>query len=107
LSRELRRAQERAEKKQKKSANKPQSTGASIPNNTGVLNKNSEKGKKGSILKPRWIIETWNELRKVTWPPKKEIGHLTYVVVLVSLLFGAILGLADLVFSWVVEKVIL
>jgi preprotein translocase SecE subunit len=100
LSRELRRAQERAEKKQKKSANKPQSTGASIPNNTGVLNKNSEKGKKGSILKPRWI-------RKVTWPPKKEIGHLTYVVVLVSLLFGAILGLADLVFSWVVEKVIL
>tara|TARA_Y100001970_G_C14132163_1_gene802277 strand:- start:927 stop:1253 length:327 start_codon:yes stop_codon:yes gene_type:complete len=107
VSRALRRAQERADKKQKKAAkeqtgNMP--TTSSVAPNKG---QGSEPKRKGSILKPRWVIDTWTELTKVTWPPRKDIGHLTYVVVLVSLVFGVILGLADLIFNWFVERIII
>ncbi len=107
MSRALRRAQERAEKKQKKAAK--EQTG-NMPAASSVMpnkSQGNESKRKGSILKPRWIIDTWTELTKVTWPPRKDIGHLTYVVVLVSLIFGIILGLADLIFNWFVERIIL
>jgi len=48
-----------------------------------------------------------SELRKVTWPSRAETIHLTVVVIVVSLLFGVLLGGADLIFSWAVEQTIL
>ncbi|MBX7111850.1 MAG: preprotein translocase subunit SecE [Dehalococcoidia bacterium] len=48
-----------------------------------------------------------SELRKVTWPSRAETMHLTLVVIVVSLIFGVILGGADLIFSWIVEQTIL
>ena len=107
MSRALRRAQERAEKKQKKAAKEQNNN---MPATSSVMpskSQGTEPKRKGSILKPRWVIDTWTELTKVTWPPRKDIGHLTYVVSLVSLVFGVILGLADFIFNWFVERIIL
>ena len=47
----------------------------------------------------RWSRETRGELRKVVWPTREEALRLTYVVVLISLVMGAVLGLADLLLN--------
>jgi preprotein translocase subunit SecE len=47
------------------------------------------------------------ELRKVTWPTRQEVFHLTTVVLVVSAIIGVLLGFADIGFSWVVEQTIL
>ncbi len=47
----------------------------------------------------RYFGETIGELRKVTWPTRKEATNLTVIVIAVVLAMGAILGLLDLVYS--------
>lgn len=61
----------------------------------------------GSFFKPRWARDILSELRKVTWPTRQETAHLTVVVIVVSLAFGAVLGAADIGFSWIIEETIL
>ena len=56
---------------------------------------------------PRWAADIVSELRKVTWPTRQETTHLTLVVIVISLLFGIVLGTADFAFSWLVEQTIL
>ncbi|MDA1061758.1 MAG: preprotein translocase subunit SecE [Chloroflexi bacterium] len=56
---------------------------------------------------PRWISDIVSELRKVTWPSRQEVGYLTVVVIVVSAFFGAILGVADIGFSWIIENTVL
>ncbi len=48
-----------------------------------------------------------SELRKVTWPTRQETAHLTLVVLVVSILFGIVLGSADLFFNWLIERTLL
>lgn len=52
----------------------------------------------------RWYQETIGELRKVSWPTKKEAYSLTKVVIAVMLFFMAFLGGLDALFvqffSW-------
>ena len=67
----------------------------------------NEAPRKGSLLKPRWAMDIISELRKVTWPSRREVMNLTVVVLVVSLLLGMLLGLADLGFGWFVEETIL
>jgi len=47
----------------------------------------------------RWLRETRSELRKVTWPTREEALRLTYVVIGLSLVMGAVLGLVDLILN--------
>ncbi len=47
----------------------------------------------------RWLRETRGELRKVTWPTREEALRLTYVVIGLSLVMGALLGGADFILS--------
>ena len=63
--------------------------------------------RRGRRFVPRWIADIVSELRKVTWPNRQEVGYLTLVVVIVSLFFGAILGVADLGFGWIIENTVL
>jgi len=62
---------------------------------------------RGSLFRPTWITDIVSELRKVTWPSRQEVGYLSFVVIIVSLIIGAILGTADLAFGWFVEQTIL
>jgi len=100
----MRRAQERAERRQKqREAAAPRRAAAPIlsaPSTSG-----EDRG--GSLLKPRWAMDIISELRKVTWPTRKETANLTGVVIIVSLALGVVLGGADLLFGWLVEQTLL
>lgn len=46
-----------------------------------------------------YFRETVGELRKVSWPTRKEATNLTMVVVVVTFAMSAFLGLLDFLFS--------
>jgi preprotein translocase SecE subunit len=50
------------------------------------------------------IGEILAELKKVTWLTRREAAYLTFLVLVVSIVVGVILGLADLGFSGVVQN---
>jgi preprotein translocase SecE subunit len=102
MGRAARRAQERAERRQRTQqrqtpARSPLSAPAAV----------EDVRQRGSFFKPRWALDVISELRKVTWPSRQEVGHLTVVVIVVSVLVGALMGVADLGFNWIVENTIL
>jgi preprotein translocase subunit SecE len=47
----------------------------------------------------RYFGETIGELRKVTWPTRKEATNLTVVVLIVTFAMSMYLGLLDLIFT--------
>ncbi len=46
------------------------------------------------------------ELSKVSWPNRRATVRLTILVILFSLLFAAFMGVLDLLFTTLVQKVI-
>ena len=48
-----------------------------------------------------------SELRKVVWPSREDTLHLAVVVCIVTIIFGAVLGLIDIGFGWLVDNTIL
>ena len=46
----------------------------------------------------RWYRDTMGELRKVSWPTRREAISLTWVVVIVMVAMAAVLGSLDLGF---------
>ena len=47
----------------------------------------------------RWFKETAGELRKVTWPSTEEALALTRIVLIVTIIMSAILGVLDFIFA--------
>jgi preprotein translocase subunit SecE len=54
-----------------------------------------------------YIRESIAELKKVTWPSKKQTTNYTLLVVGISLALAIFIGLADFILSLGVEKVII
>ena len=102
MGREARRAQDRAERRQKQRSTQPRrgTPSISVPAAPG-------ERVRGSLLKPRWALDIISELRKVTWPSRRETANLTGVVIIVSLLLGVLLGGADLLFGWFIQQTLL
>ncbi|TMB98690.1 MAG: preprotein translocase subunit SecE [Chloroflexi bacterium] len=61
----------------------------------------------GSIAAPRFVTDIISELRKVVWPSREDTLHLAVVVCIVTIIFGAVLGLIDIGFGWLVDNTIL
>jgi len=57
--------------------------------------------------RPRFFMDIYSELRKVTWPGREDTIHLTVVVVVVTLILGAILGAIDIGFGWLIDHTLL
>ena len=57
--------------------------------------------------RPRFFMDIINELRKVTWPTREDTIHLTVVVVVVTLILGAVLGAIDIGFGWLIDHTLL
>jgi len=59
--------------------------------------------KKSSRQQPnairRYINETVGELRKVSWPTRKEATNLTIIVIVVTAAMGMFLGLLDFIYA--------
>ncbi len=107
MGREARRAQARAERRQRRQGQ----GGSRGPRNPAAITSTPAQPEqvrsRGSFFRPAWIVDIVSELRKVTWPSRQEVGYLTFVVIVISLIIGTILGAADLGFGWFVEQTIL
>jgi preprotein translocase subunit SecE len=53
-----------------------------------------------------FFVEVRSELKKVTWPPKKEVYATTVVVIVTTLFFGFYLWFLDLGLSWLYEHTV-
>ena len=54
----------------------------------------------------RFYRETVGELRKVSWPTRREAANLTLIVLIVVLSMVLILGSLDLFFSWLLSLLV-
>ena len=68
--------------------------------------------KKGSVTKAvqrgRWsqlLVEVVAELKKVSWPTKKQLLQATTVVIVAVAIIAAFLGLADQASEWIVDRI--
>lgn len=53
-----------------------------------------------------FIKQVQAELLQVTWPTKKEIVRLTFVVIAISLATGVYIGIVDLGFTKLLELIV-
>jgi preprotein translocase subunit SecE len=53
----------------------------------------------------RFVAEAWQELKKVTWPGRKETVGTTMVVLFLVFVIASFLGLVDMGLSALVKKV--
>jgi len=52
-----------------------------------------------------FLTEVRNEMRRVTWPSRKEVYATTVVVILTSAFFGLYLWGVDLALNWAVNAI--
>jgi preprotein translocase subunit SecE len=64
--------------------------------------------RRGFRLKvPGFLEDILSELKKVTWPTRQETAYLTMVVIIVAVAAGIILGVVDVIFSWLIDQLLL
>jgi preprotein translocase subunit SecE len=54
----------------------------------------------------RYYRETVGELRKVSWPTRREASNITFIVLIVIISMVLILGSLDFVFSWLLSLIV-
>jgi preprotein translocase subunit SecE len=52
-----------------------------------------------------FLTEVRNEMRRVTWPSRREVYATTVVVLLVSAFFGLYFWGIDLALAWIVDQI--
>ena len=62
--------------------------------------------KRRSLL-PNYIRQSWQELKKVTWPDRRETVHLTFAVFLFAIFFTALVQLINMGFEKLFREIIL
>jgi preprotein translocase subunit SecE len=62
---------------------------------------------KSSSPRINFFSDTYNELKKVTWLNRREVAYLTGLVILVTVIVGAILALIDFGFTELVNGLFL
>jgi preprotein translocase SecE subunit len=58
-------------------------------------------------LVPKYFINSWREVRLVTWPSRKETWRLTMAVFVFAIIFGAMVAGVDKVLDIIFKKVVL
>ncbi len=53
-----------------------------------------------------FMREARAELKKVTWPGKRQLGYSTVIVIIFSLLVASYLGLVDMMLTWIFSKIL-
>ncbi len=71
----------------------------------GSKSKAAKKSRKENAI-IRYFKETRAELRKVTWPSRKETFNLTVVVLVVTVGMAAYLGFVDYIFTKIVSLLV-
>ncbi len=107
----MNRAVRRHPVKQAKDAQRAKAPARPIPRPTTGRPAPRREGRRfpASLLgwRPRFIMDIISELRKVTWPTREDVVHLTVVVVVITLILGAVLGAIDIGFGWLIDRTLL
>ena len=53
----------------------------------------------------RYFEESWSELKKVTWPTREQVRHLTVLVFAISAVMGVFIAAWDFIFTEVLRAV--
>ena len=69
-----------------------------------MADKNDKVKKENAIQK--WWRETIGELHKVVWPTRKEALRLTWIVIIVMVVMGAVLGALDFGFTKLITLIV-
>jgi preprotein translocase subunit SecE len=56
---------------------------------------------------PRWLEDIVSELKKVSWPTRDETVYLSTVVIVVAISVGILLGVIDVFFNWLIDRLLL
>ena len=54
----------------------------------------------------QFVIETWSELKKTSWPERKEVSGTTVVVIITVLICAAYLFVVDFILREIMEKLL-
>lgn len=54
----------------------------------------------------KFLQETYNELRQVVWPTKRDVLRLTLIVITISVIVGAYIGIVDVAFARAMEALL-
>jgi preprotein translocase subunit SecE len=92
--------------KEPKSGKTARSAARALPS-SGTRPAVQTRGRGLSGLVPRFLMDIISELRKVVWPTREDTFHLALVVVIVTIIFGAILGAIDIGFGWLIDRTLL
>ena len=65
----------------------------------------SKRKKKGNLV-TRFLRETRSELRKVVWPTRREALNMTAIVLGVTIIMAAGLGMVDWLFAKITSLII-
>ncbi len=77
-----------------------------VDKSIGKKTKDNKKAKKEKKVKSNYAKDVVNELKKVSWPNKKEVVKATGVVIAVTVVMGAIVGVFDLAFRALVNLIV-
>lgn len=102
MNRALRRQQTREAKGQARAA-----PVRALPRTAAPRPHARREGRARFLRTPRFASDIISELRKVVWPTRDEIVHLTTVVVIITIVLGALLGSVDIGFGWLIDHTIL
>jgi len=72
---------------------------------TRVANED-QKGEKKSFSPIEFARETKNEIKKVTWPTRKETVTMTFMIVLMALIAGAFFLAVDSGLGYVISHIL-
>jgi preprotein translocase SecE subunit len=75
-----------------------ESTAQTITSGDLSMARSAAKTKKGNFV-TRFLRETRSELQKVVWPSRREAANMTAIVLGVTLLMAAGLGIVDWLFT--------
>ncbi len=64
-------------------------------------------GKTRKLRLPKYIRESIQEIRKVTWPTRKEAWKLTFAVIVFTAIFTIFIIIADYGFQRIAERIFL
>ena len=83
-----------------------------LPGLPFLFSENGQEATRQFILKSineevlDYIRESRAELKKVTWPTKQQLWYSTIIVIVVSAIASAYLGLVDLILTGIFSKII-
>jgi preprotein translocase SecE subunit len=78
-----------------------------LPNNRVLRGVGRTLARILGFLVPRYFINSWREVRQVTWPGRRETWRLTSAVFIFAIIFGALVAGVDKVLDIIFKHLVL